>query len=273
MKDHQTPHNLREAWRPLPHVPPDHFIHAFLFRMRLLFDPAVRTIYRDLKEAFKETSGKVLEVGCGLQPYRHLLPGQAAYYALDWEKADIHFGYGAGNVLYYDGARFPFKDEVFNVVFHTEVLEHVYRLGPFLSECYRVLANDGRMIFTIPFAARNHYIPHDYWRLTPASLTRLLQEADFVEIVVTPRGNDIAVAMHKINSVFYRLIFRDIPNKIWRGIHRAFFAPLFAAPIVLFTFVGNLSILLKRGSTDDPLGYTVSCKKIALSANAIPGID
>jgi SAM-dependent methyltransferase len=209
------------------------------------------------------TAGKVLEVGCGLQPYRHLLPRKTEYYALDWEKADIHFGYEAKDVLYYDGTRFPFKDGVFNLVFHTEVLEHVYHLAPFLSECHRVLADDGRMLFTVPFAARNHYIPHDYWRLTPASITRLLQEARFADIVVVPRGGDIAVAIHKINSVCYRIIFRNIPHKTLHMVNRVFFTLLFAAPIVLLTLVGNLSILLKLGSPDDPLGYTVYCRKTA----------
>ena len=180
--------------------------------------------------------------------------------------SDGHFACRAKDVLYYDGTRFPFEDGMFNLVFHTEVLEHVYHLGPFLSECHRVLADDGQMLFTVPFAARNHYIPHDYWRLTPASITRLLQEAHFADIVVVPRGGDIAVAVHKINSVCYRIIFRNIPHRILRLVNRVFFTLLFAAPVVLFTLVGHLSILLKVGSPDDPLGYTVYCRKIASRA-------
>jgi hypothetical protein len=121
-----------------------------------------------------------------------------------------------------------------------------------------------------PFAARNHYIPHDYWRLTPASITRLLQEAHFADIAVVPRGSDVAVAMHKINSLFYRIIFRNIPHRILRRANRLFFSILFAAPIVLLTLVGHLSILLKAGSPDDPLGYTVYCRKIA-SCTPMPG--
>jgi SAM-dependent methyltransferase len=262
MKDHPAPNNSSEEWRPLPHVPPDNVIHALLFRLRLFFDPEVRTIYHDLKKAFKETSGRILEVGCGLQPYRHLLSGQADYYALDWEKAGSHFGYGVQDALTYDGTRFPFKDGTFNLVFHTEVLEHVYQPGPFLAECYRVLADDGQMLFTVPFAARTHYIPYDYWRLTPACIARLLQEAHFADIAVVPRGGDIAVAIHKINSVCYRIIFRNIPHRGLRMVRRAFFALLFAAPIALLTVIGNLSILLNPGSPDDPLGYTVSCGKV-----------
>ena len=123
----------------------------------------------------------------------------------------------AKDVVYYDGTRFPFEDGMFNLVFHTEVLEHVYHLAPFLSECHRVLADDGRMLFTVPFAARNHYIPHDYWRLTPATHHAIAYRKRILPIsLLLPRGGDIAVAMHKINSVFYRIIFRNIPNRILR---------------------------------------------------------
>jgi SAM-dependent methyltransferase len=234
-----------------------------LFRLRLFFDFEVHTVYRDLKKALKETAGKVLEIGCGLQPYRHLLLPQTEYHALDWEGSNGFFAARAKDVHYYKGTRFPFEDGIFNLIFHTEVLEHVYHLGPFLSECHRVLENEGRMLFTVPFAARNHYIPYDYWRLTPASLTRLLQEAHFTDIVVVPRGSDIAVAIHKINSVCYRLIFRDIPDKFLSPVNRIFFTLLFTAPVLFFTLVGHLSLLLKIGSPDDPLGYTVYCKKTA----------
>jgi SAM-dependent methyltransferase len=266
MKDHQTNHNSGEAWRPLPHVPPDRWLHAFLFRMRLVFDLETRTVYRDLKKTLRETAGKVLEVGCGLQPYRHLLPDQAEYYALDWEEADTHFGCRARDVIFYDGTRFPFKEGTFNFLFHTEVLEHIYHLALFLSECNRVLANHGRMLFTVPFAARNHYIPYDYWRLTPASITRLLQETNFTDIVVVPRGSDMTVAVHKINSVCYRMIFRNIPHPVPRMLNRVFLTLLFAAPVALFTLAGHLSLLLKCGSQDDPLGYTVFCRKTASHA-------
>ena len=94
----------------MPHVPPDNFTHALLFRLRLFFDLEVGTVYRDLKKALKEAAGKVLEVGCGLQPYRHLLPRQTEYYALDWEGSDVHFACRAKDALYYDGTNFPFKE-------------------------------------------------------------------------------------------------------------------------------------------------------------------
>jgi SAM-dependent methyltransferase len=266
MQDNRAPDRFQEEWKPLPHYPPDSFLHAWLFHLRLVFDLEVCTVYRDLRKELQEAAGKILEIGCGLQPYRHLLPPQAEYRALEREGSGGSFAHQARDVLYYDGTTFPFADGMFDLLFHTEVIEHVYELGPFLTECCRVLAEGGRMLFTVPFAARNHYIPCDYWRLTPASITRLLEEAHFTDIAVVPRGGDIAVAIHKINSVCYRIIFQAIPHTFARMANRLFFTLLFAAPIVLFTLIGHLSILLKFGSPDDPLGYTVYCRKAASRA-------
>jgi SAM-dependent methyltransferase len=268
MKNNHSSDHCCEEWKPLPHVPPDNVTHALLFRLRLFFDFEVLTVYRDLGKVLRQTAGKVLEVGCGMQPYRHLLSPQTEYLALDWEGSDRCFGTRVKDTLYYDGTRFPVADRSFNLLFHTEVLEHIYPLRSFLSECYRVLKDNGQMVFTIPFAARNHYIPYDYWRLTPASLTRLLQEARFTDIVVVPRGGDMTVAIHKMNSVCYRLILRNIPSGLLRLANRACFTLLFAAPVLLFTLAGHLSLLFKLGSPDDPLGYTVYCGKTATSAAA-----
>jgi hypothetical protein len=49
-------------------------------------------------------------------------------------------------------------------------------------------------------------------------------------------------------------------------VRRGFFALLFAVPILLLTLIGNLTILLKSGSPDDPLGYTRSSAGRSLDA-------
>ncbi len=263
MQDRSAPHRPREAWRPLPHFPPDTRAHAVLFHLRRFFDLEVGTIYRDLEDAFRDAAGTVLEIGCGLMPYRHLLPRHVEYHGIEQGDAEGCFPAGDAGALRYAGATFPFADGMFSLLFHTEVLEHVYRPGPFLCECFRVLAGGGRMLFTVPFAARYHYIPCDYWRFTPASMTRLLEEAGFTEIVVSPRGGDVAVAVHKVNSLCYRLIFRDIRHPVARAINRVCLTLLFALPVAALAAVGNISILLKLGSPDDPLGYTVACRKAA----------
>ena len=67
--------------------------------------------------------------------------------AIDWEGAEEGFSYKYQDVIYYDGEHFPHDDKGFDVVFHTEVAEHVENLEQFFGECYRVLKDGGRTSF------------------------------------------------------------------------------------------------------------------------------
>ncbi len=66
------------------------------------------------------------------------------------------------------GKIWPVDDASVDLAFATETLEHVDDPAQFLSEAYRVLRPGGRLILTVPFSARWHFVPYDYWRYTPA---------------------------------------------------------------------------------------------------------
>ncbi len=107
-------------------------------------------------------------MGCGAQPDRHLLPSQTTYRAIDDSGAESHFGYSMPDTTYYEGDRWPILDETVDVVLCTETLEHVPEPSVFLAEALRVLKHGGWLLLTVQFAARWHYILHDYWRFTPS---------------------------------------------------------------------------------------------------------
>jgi SAM-dependent methyltransferase len=248
-----------ESWQPPAHVGPDGFKNSVLFALRLLFDFEVLTTYWDVRKFLKAARQNVLEVGCGSRPYRHLVPPGVRYTAIDGEQAQARFHYKSNDVRYYNGDIFPLQDRSFDYIFHTEVLEHVYNFRKFLSECRRVLTPDGKMFFTVPFAARYHYIPDDYWRFTPTSLKRILREAGFSDMTVTPRGTDFVVAVSKVNAFFFRLILTRRKTLVLRIFAPIFFCFCFVVPITLFAALGHLAIFFNIGSQDDPLGYSVAC--------------
>ena len=102
------------------------------------------------------------------------------------------------------------------------------------------------MCFTVPFQARFHYIPHDYWRFTPTALEMITEQAGFGNVRVTARGNDVVVACYKALGVCYRV---GSANP---------FAWLALAPVVAGLLIGaHLSLVVGRGSENDCLGYTV----------------
>lgn len=247
---HQRKH---EGFRPVANNPPGNtFTGKALFLVRSILDMQMGSVHLHLRPWLNERSGTLLEVGCGAQPYRHLVPDNCRYTGLDWNEAESHFNYRLPDTIYYDGGQFPFEDGSFDNLFHTEVLEHVYHAGPFLTECHRVLKPLGSMFFTVPFQARYHYKPHDYFRYTPAALEKMLGEAGFCQIEIRPRGSDITVAAYKIMSVLYRWLQSGLTGKI---------AGMLLLPVALpVLIVGWLTQRLSAGSHDDCLGYTVTAK-------------
>ena len=161
-----------EARKPPPNrAPTDGLVGGLRFALRRFLDLQVASVVADLAPWLTARSGSVLEVGCGDQPYRAMLPGRCAYTGLDWEGSAAEFAVRRlPDVVYYQGDVFPFGEGAFDALFHTEVLEHVANYRLFLQECRRVLKPGGEMMFTVPFQARFHFIPVDFWRFTKSDI-------------------------------------------------------------------------------------------------------
>jgi SAM-dependent methyltransferase len=221
--------------------------------LQLFADLQVCTVRRDVKAWLATRRGSLLEVGCGDRPYRSLVPPDCRYLGIDQDAMKDEFGMGSNEeVILYSGAVFPCQDGAFDSLFHTEVLEHVFHYREFLLECRRVLKPAGEMMFTVPFQARFHFAPHDYFRYTPSALRAMLAEAGFQEIEVAPRGSDITVAAYKTVAVAFRWAYGGPVGKLLFALT----SPLTA---LLLAFA-HLSILWRLGSADDCLGYSVTAK-------------
>ena len=110
----------------------------------------------------------------------------------------------------------------------------------------------GSGVVTVPWSTRYHYIPYDYHRFTPSKLRSLF--AAFSSVSIQPRGTDITAIVSKIIVAYLRLL---VPKQ--KALLLVSFIPaiLLAPLIALCLIIGHLSLLLKVGSTDDPLGYTI----------------
>lgn len=87
-----------------------------------------------------------------------------------------------------DSRALPFRDDAFDAIEITEVLEHVPDTVAALCECRRVLWSGGRLVATAPFLERLHGDPHDYVRYTAAMWRRPLTESGLAVDSVTPQG-------------------------------------------------------------------------------------
>ena len=120
---------------------------------------------------------------------------------------------------------------------------------------YRVMKKGGTGIVTIPWSARYHYIPYDFFRYTPSSLKAMFSK--FSEAKIKNRGTDIANIANKVIVLGFRNL---LPSQLWKWV----FVPAWIAlsPILItVVLLAHLSLLLNFGSDEDPLGYTIIVKK------------
>jgi SAM-dependent methyltransferase len=246
----QASRTTGESWRPVP--------CSDVSLVRRYFDLQSGTIWRDLSVALRNVSGSLVDVGCGAQPYRRLLSNDVRYIGIDSVEAKTVFGYEMPDTRYYDGFFWPVDDGVADVVLATETLEHVSDPNQFLREAHRALRPGGKLLMTVPFAARWHFIPVDFWRFTPAGLSQLLAGSGFEDVEVYARGNAVTVAAYKCLALIASFVLPQAPSKILAGAMRVIgvmLLPLFVA----FAVAGNVSLRFESG--DDCLGYTVFARK------------
>jgi SAM-dependent methyltransferase len=254
-----------ETWRPLAFTASPTGIGRAILALRRFLDLQTASIWRDLKAELPEVKGTVVDVGCGAQPYRPLFQSAVTYIGIDTEEAKAHFDYEVPDTRYYRGIVWPVESHSADLILCTETLEHVPETKPFLAEAARVLKPGGRILFTVPFAARWHYIPYDYWRFTPSSLSALLAEAGLRNISVYARGNEITVACYKNIAVMLPFI---LPQGKKLAVRFALqLVGLFLLPAL---FLNGLiaGVSLRGQGGDDCLGYTATAEKGTTSQEA-----
>lgn len=244
-----------ESFRPVSNTPPTTAVGKVKFYGRMLFDLQVLTVYRDLRKHLPGFRGNVLDVGCGQSPYHFLLRDESTHYVgIDISDAD-KFDYENSDIVPFDGEHIPFPDGHFDAVICTEVLEHVSNFQGLVDEIHRVMRDGGGAIITVPWSARFHYIPYDFFRYTPSSLGTMF--AGFREATITPRGTDISVIASKLVVLWFRNLLPADRRK--RGL-----VPLWilASPLLgLVLAIAHVCTIRGKGSSDDPLGYTIVVTK------------
>jgi SAM-dependent methyltransferase len=170
-------------------------------------------------------SGMALDLGCGQSPYRDYFK-HAHYIGLD------HPGPASSKEpdIWADVKHLPIREEVFDVVLCTQVLEHLDHPTQALRETARVLKPRGLLLLSAPFFYPLHDEPYDFFRYSSHGLNVLLTEAGF-EILETksqagffPLAGELfnLFGLYKINNLLSGGRF----GKIIGGISIPFFLAL-----------------------------------------------
>ena len=254
-----------EAWRPPAFAVPSTRARRMGAAFRRFLDLQAGTIWRDLSALLPTCEGIVLDVGCGAQPYRSLVSPQGKYIGIDTADAKSLFGYEIPDTIHFQGNRWPLDNASVDIVLCTETMEHVADTRQFVSEIARVLRPGGELILTVPFSARYHFIPHDYWRFTPASLKQIFSAPHFQSVSVYARGNAVTVACYKVMALVLPLLHTSRPSAFLRYTSRVVGLALSPLVLVLAT-IANVSIRGRGG--DDCLGYTVLARRCGVAKPA-----
>lgn len=139
----------------------------------------------------------VVDVGCGHRPYRDLF-GRCSYVGLDYGASDT-----SPDVLG-DATCLPIAGQVADIVFSTQVLEHVPDPRKMIRECHRILKSNGYLILTAPFYWPLHEKPWDFHRFTKFAFEHYLSDAGFTSWQIKEDGGDWAQFFLSVSLRFGR---------------------------------------------------------------------
>lgn len=134
--------------------------------------------------------GRLLDLGCGVMPYRSILSqGVTRWIGFDQKAASD----GRVQVdVRGDVCSLPFEDGSFDSILCTEVLEHVLHPEALLREAWRVQRPGGILVLSTPQTHLLHDEPHDYFRFTVYALRGLAEEAGFEVVALKQMGGAVA---------------------------------------------------------------------------------
>lgn len=188
-----------------------------------------RWLYKWIKINSQYMNWKMLDFGCGKKPYRELFVVKE-YIGLDILES-WHNHKNEQIDVYYDGKKIPFENESFDSIFSSEVFEHIFNIEEILSELYRVMKPDGKMLITVPFVWDEHEIPYDFARYTSFGIRYLLEKADFKIIKIEKTTNYVETIFQMWNAYVYQYVF---PRNI---IIKSLLIPFFITPVTILGIV------------------------------------
>ena len=229
---------MSDKFKPISNTRDNSVLGQLKFYGRMLLDLQILSIYRDVKKDLPQYSGKVLDIGCGQSPYRFLLNEmQTNYFGIDIVDAE-KFDYDNSDITPFNGKDIPFEANTFDAILCTEVLEHVEHYQTLVNEMYRVMKPGAVGIVTIPWSARYHYIPWDYFRYTPSALKSIF--TSFSEAKITHRGTDVSVIGNKLIVLFFRNLF---PSAVWKWLFIPLWVLLLPILAIVVFFCSSFAII------------------------------
>jgi len=134
--------------------------------------------------------GRLLDLGCGNQPFR------AWYQPLAKEITAADAAPLPGVVVIDPSGPLPFEDASFDTVLCTSVLEHMENAELAMAEIARILAPGGHALVTVPFLYPTHEAPYDFWRFSYLGLRSLVRRHGLEVVTLDAQGGPFLLLAH-----------------------------------------------------------------------------
>lgn len=155
--------------------------------------------------------GKLLDVGCGAQPYKIIFKDVVeSHIGIDLPFTGPMTIDAFGSVF-----ELPVRSNSCDTVLCTQVLEHLPEPHRAFDEIYRVLKNGGCLMLTAPMAWELHAEPYDFFRFTKHGLRSLAVISGFEVVYIEATSGSWAVIGQRLSCMTYQLFG---PPKMWLGL-------------------------------------------------------
>lgn len=114
-----------------------------------------------------------------------------------------------------EAACLPFRDQGFDAVVCSEVLEHVPNPPRVVQEICRVLKKDGSVFICVPFLNRIHADPYDYGRYTDFYWQETLAGGGFADVSVEKQGLFWSVLVDMLRDLAYEKTSHNSAKRPW----------------------------------------------------------
>ena len=136
----------------------------------------------------------ILDAGAGNCQYKSYFT-HAVYESCDIKQSAVT------HTFLCDLEKIPRKDETYDAIINTQVLEHVRHPQQVLQEFHRILKPNGKLFLSAPQEGGMHEIPNHYHNFTKYGLQSELEEAGFIIKFIKPMGG----AFLCLAGIFYQL--------------------------------------------------------------------
>lgn len=161
---------------------------------------AKRSLKRGLAGVAHHAHGRLLDVGCGIKPYRAMFPQCREYLGIERPGTLSH---STVVDVWGDALALPFAAASIDTVLCNEVLEHVPEPARLFAEAARVLRPGGTLLLTTPQVWGLHEEPWDFYRYTKYGLGHLARTNGFEVVEVRPTCGTWAMAGQRTASFFF----------------------------------------------------------------------